>query len=1008
MSDEPSVSCPRCGGKGSVSAERIQELLSLGHPVTGWKPGNCDYCGGAKHVPSIVAELVPLHDNNATPSRAPFASQAEFLKVLDRLEHATYSAYRDDAWASAACLLLATDFDRGDLPAALWRRAQPFLFGNSLGRLLAAEVALGLFSVPEAIEKAFMRELPRAADMPIRSLDERAPLWLLNHADLWLGPQQGREVIPLFERHLSILENAVARIAISTHLLRTVAQTCGTYVLLNGDAWYSVLASLPCSVRAEGSLCHPRIFVIESLCDQVLPTLPRGSVGAVVARLVQASEKDSCFDFAAQISKALLRVVASFHDDALVEEVFKLLLNRVRADGSEQFTHHAGLLAQSLASAGAASESRFLAIIDGIAGTGREDCWSESQEHLWVALGTAGDQPWSWSLFQYAVSQICSSPRESVRYWGIRYLSEGLAVASPPWAGRALEALMQASESFNTSQSSRAELYREQSKLLFQLWKEPLFHSLYEKLLSASAKLSSQTDQAFCWLGSLNFPLRKDAQPAYQSVVVSLLDTALATIRTLPASAQVAAALHLPLVFGWQMSNDACELLFPTFVEFVDALPSGDATRTKVWARAVEYVCSQDRAFDLKGISNVARRLGDWEAGANKYKAIADCLAACCLESRHRRRSELDTSENVLAVVTALVAAEGMAEYSSVDEEGTGITGGTLTAAFARVFSEYKSPLPGIKVTEYERMFAAARRLSTSVFTRKDSEGRTKNRYVPRYLAQSALLRRLGPIGDDSWRLAFIDDVLTDLRAQGTNDHARQLVHAILEALGSVEPGEWQKQALEKVLTFLAREREVDGSLLRRAVVTQLVRTGDLPKATRVAREMTSPTLRSEALAEVAVAMAASLPREAIALMQEIVAPEMRTQVAVKLSASLPLHAELGWILLETAASDPVRLQEIVAQLLTRDSTVDIHDLIAILGWSPPGAKDVAGVAAVLDELVAAECITGKKRDRILDGLSPDEQAKIEASARAAVVAQLVRLGLVTADEAADFEPRRQ
>lgn len=1019
MSNEPSVACPRCAGGKNLTADRIQELVRLGHPVQHWNPGKCEYCGGVGAVPAIVAELVPLHDNNATPSRSPFGNRQEFLGVLDRLEQSPFSAYRDDAWASAACLLIAADFERGDLPAEVWRRGQPFLFENSLGRVLAAEIAMGLFSVPEAVETAFRPGLSRAAGMPERALDASVPLWLLRHAGMWLQPDRGHDVATLFTRHLADVEHAGERSVILANLLVTLARTCAEKIILDDDLWQTLLASQPKRVEVDGMSLSPLLFVIQSLCDDVLPKMPRESIYVVLATLVRASENNNDYWwFSTYVSEAILKCATRHLDDAGVDEIFRLLVESSRRFNNDYLPNIAGLLAKSLAISGTASESRLRTLVDIAAATNDDECWHKSGGELTFALGTLGDEPWSWTLFQDVVNKIRNSRTNRALYWGVCTCGEGLAQTSPAWKTQALFLLLDIAESSLEDARDRAEVLHALAGAVFQQWQDAAFADLYARLLTSSAEQSADTREAFECVAKLNFPLRRrdspfegwreEAQPAYRTVITSLFDAALGTVQSLPVAAQVAASDYLAAVFGRGLSDDVCELLFPSFLAFLDAVPVGDASRTKALSDVVIGLCHQDRPFDLAGISAMAPRLGDAESGPNKCSAIRRLTDACDLEMRYDMRGVLDIPEGVRAIATAIAAVSGLCDYRGVDGEGKNVSGASLAARFSRVFDDYKASLPHLDVLEYEALFAGARRLPGSVFQEKDANGRVKRRYVPRYVAQAALLRRLGPIGDDGWRLGFIQRVLDDLKEKGKPEHSRQLVHAILEALGSVDVGEWHKEALEKVLAFLAWEREADDSVMRRGIVTQLIRVGDLTQAARVAREVSSPTLRGEALAEVARGMAASLPDDAIALMQEIVSPEMRTQLAVELSASLPTDAERAWILLETSASDPGRLQEIAVQLLSRDSNADYSGLLGILGWTPDARSEADGVAAVLEKLVTAECITGKKRDRILGKMTSSERAAVERDIRGAAVAALVRLGLVAAEEAADFEPHRQ
>lgn len=1003
MASAEFVACPRCAGGKEVTAERIAELMRLGHPVQDLKPGKCGYCGGVGHVPSVVAELVPLHDWNATPSRPPFASREEVLAVFDRLEQSPYSACRDDAWASAACLLLAADFDRGDLPAELWRRARPFLFGNSLGRMLAAEIAMELLSVGEAVEMAFSLDHPRAAD--VGPLTPHAPCFLMvNHA-LWMDNARGKVAAEDYAVRLEGIMDAIVRGDTLVALLKALASHCQEGGWAAAGAWSTQVAALPPTLGHRRTRQWPRAHAVVRICREVLPLLPddlaRSGYDTLVDSVVANPQNANSF---AKTQLALLFYATTCLAPQDVDTLFNRLCDAIKlVPDRNEWAPCLGGLAADLSHAGVATESRLTVLVQAVTDVGLDDVWLGAGDGLSMAVVQRAEEPWAFAFYETLLHSAAGVRVRDNQAMGIGAIGGGLRHAAAAVAEPLFEATLRLSADLFSDGSERQWALEPTAQSLFAHWRQPYFLTLFRELIAKSLSATTRPEEALSWVNWLSDSAKRSDGNDYRDIFPLLFHETIEAIRLLPVEAQVTLADAVAMGLSGLVGHDAYAEQFVVLMQFIDSMPVGESVRTTALCNLLHTVCGNDSAFDAVAIAEIGRRLSACPSGPKKLEGVLSLAEQMDVVERHAARSLLDVPAVTLAAFSTLVAAGGLCRYSYGTTSGIDVV-----SRLTWLVEALAAPLPAIDRGAYENLFSELTGLVDSIAEYRDMNQQVAFRGSPRYSGQAALLRRIGPIGDDAWRLGFIQRVLDDLRTEGKPEHSRQFVHAILEALGSVEVGEWQKESLEKVLAFLAWERESDDSVLRRGIVAQLVRVGDLPQAARVAREVANSSLRSEALAEVARAMAASLPADALTLMQEVVSPELRAQVAVDLSATLPLDAERAWVLLETGAGAPARLQAIAVELLARDPGADVHGLLGILGWTPPAAANGDTVAAVLDELVEAECITGKKRDRMLGTMTSDQRVAVGNDAVAAVVAALVRLGLVAAEEAADFEPRRR
>lgn len=1004
MTDAEVIDCPRCAGGKEVTADRIRELMRSGHPVQDWKPGQCEYCGGVGRVPAIVAELVPLHDITAMPDRPAFADVDECLRVIGRLERAPFSACRDDAWASAACLLAKAEWDRGDLPAELLSKARPFLFGNSLGRVLAAEIAMEFLTVGAAVELAFSPDHPRAAD--VGPLGQNAPAYLMVHHELWMDAARGREAADACAKRIAGIADPTLRGDTLVVLLKALAAHCGEALADQARPWAHHVAELPVTDGMRSGRRWPRSRTISRICDEVLTSLPESVARHWHESLMEAVFHDCERAHALEkTSQAFLYYAVKHWGPDDVDVVFSRLCAAIqRLPDRNEWAGAIGDLAEQLSRSGAASEERLNTLIGFVNGIGLDDAWIGAGRGFSRAVTLCEDVAWAPEFFRRLLGSAAAVRTRDNQSAGISELGGGLQDTRPAWAAQAFESLVDGIERLFTDGNHRANALDGVGQSLLAHWREPYFHPLFGRLLDVSANAPVRPADAFrysSWVVGLSDPIQRGAEPDYCAVFPTLFAETIEAIRLLPVEAQVTTVDAVASGLSSLAGLDAYADQFQVLLRFLDGFPVGEALRTTALSDVASTVCNNDKPFDAQAISEIGRRLLQCPAGPKKLEGVSCLVDSMDVVERSSMRASLDVPDVSLTAFSCL----GQADELSGHSRGR-TSGGEVVARLAWLVETLSAPLPGIESEDYEALFAALGGLGETTVEHRDMNQQVLYRGVPRQTVRAALLRRIGPVGDDAWRLGFIRRVLDGLRAEGKPEQSRHLVHAILHALGTVEIGAWHKEALELVLAFLTEERQADDSVLRRGVVAHLVRVGDVTRAARVAREVSSPALRSEALAEVARAMATALPDDAVALLQEIVSPEIRTRLAVELSASLSPDAERAWVLLETAASDPSRLQEIAVRLLARDPAADAHDLLASLGWTPAAAPEAGAATAVLAEMVAAECITAKKRDRILDRMTPAERAAIEADVRVAAVAALVRLGLVAAEEAADFAPR--
>ena len=192
-------------------------------------------------APTVVAELVAPDDFNKLCRRDPFFNREEFLEILQRLENTEEYPCRDDAWAATAELLAQSAFDLADLPALLWKKALPLLNGNSLGRMLAMQVRLGLFTTQQAVKLAFRKDHPRAAGM--NSLDSRAPEYFASFHQYWLRFEEAEALSEMLPAIIKSFPDKNKQPKILGKFLVALAEVAPAVVANHSGIWLPMISS---------------------------------------------------------------------------------------------------------------------------------------------------------------------------------------------------------------------------------------------------------------------------------------------------------------------------------------------------------------------------------------------------------------------------------------------------------------------------------------------------------------------------------------------------------------------------------------------------------------------------------------------------------------------------------------------------------------------------------------------------------------------------------------------
>lgn len=265
------VDCPRCGGHGIVTLSRIRDLKTAGYHVGDLGVQYpCVYCGGAGRAPRIVAELVAPNSFDHLARTVRFSSRKDCEEVIRRLDGLPKFYCRDDAWAATGELLAQSTFDPADLPRLLWDKAVPLLAGNSLGRMLAVEVRLGLFSWREALDQAFSLDHPRARNMG--PLDGRGPETFAAFHAFWLRAEDAEALSAILPEKISNFPIAFKQPRILAMFLKLLAEVAPDVVARHGETWLRLIAD------------YHGDFICD-IWDSVLPRLPADRVRSWMAAL---------------------------------------------------------------------------------------------------------------------------------------------------------------------------------------------------------------------------------------------------------------------------------------------------------------------------------------------------------------------------------------------------------------------------------------------------------------------------------------------------------------------------------------------------------------------------------------------------------------------------------------------------------------------------------------------------------------------------------------------------
>lgn len=233
--------CPQCGGPGWLTLPRIRQLKEQGHKVDQLCVGHCIYCTGSGRAPTVVAELVAPDDFNNLCRREPFSSREECLEIIHRLEDTGYYNCLDDAWAATAELLAQSAFDPADLPALLWEKALPLLHGNSLGRMLAIQVRLSLFTPQQAVVLAFRKDHPRATGIsPLNSL---APKYFAFFHKYWLRSVDAETLSEILPEIIQNFPDKNKQPMILGKFLVALAEVAPEAVARRSDTWLPIISS---------------------------------------------------------------------------------------------------------------------------------------------------------------------------------------------------------------------------------------------------------------------------------------------------------------------------------------------------------------------------------------------------------------------------------------------------------------------------------------------------------------------------------------------------------------------------------------------------------------------------------------------------------------------------------------------------------------------------------------------------------------------------------------------
>ncbi|MEI8371827.1 MAG: hypothetical protein WCJ35_03225 [Planctomycetota bacterium] len=1021
MATLPSVSCPCCAGAGEVTAERIAQLVEQGYPVQEAVPTNpCEFCVGQRAVPAVIAELVSFIDFELMPDRPTFASKEEFLEVVEALAQVPDLPCRDQAWATAACLLAQSTFDRGELPQQLWAQSLPFLLAPSFGRLLAAEVGMGIFTPEDAMEAALSYDHPHAADT--ESCDPSAPWYFTRGAEFWFHPECGDKLSALLAKMTAAIRNDTVRANVLADSFRLLTSAYPDPLESQHDVWRDLLAALPTHDMPDGSRSL-RAQVAEVVFTEVLPNLPEATATRWCESIMRigAEGASSGHELSLYAVMAIAYVIDSSPNytlaalDRILAQHLELLgqLNLSNDELQREYGGLYGGIHGMLSHANAYTLDTFSAILAFLTNL-QEECPITIFSNLATALVDGHGADWAKDGFRMLLHFIDSRDNPKDRGRAIGSIAEGMNGFRPPWRREALDSLLHKCEDIPAGEA-RNEALAGICGDLAEARQDPWFFEFVDRVFTLGL-IPGSLPTAFTgsddWIVALGHPL-KDPSACYDDNFLAISARLIKTAHQLPAKdrGQVAPLLTKALLNSSSASTVSRGLV--DVWSLVETLPPDDSLRTDALAQITHLA-----NCNVPLVMEVLQRLREAPLGPNKLLALENaCGCIHLLEHSDTDRAALDAPQAVLAAMQMMAQLGSMIPY--VTELNIMLVAHTqffrskqetrmerLLARLACLLDQYTASLPPMKGDELDALGQSLFALPHVELVHENSHGSVLFRGDLSDTCFLAIVRRFTAVEDTEWRNGSLDWILAMLRQRGEPRARREVAHAILNALGRVELSEWHKEAQQKLATYAMNEDGLDLSVLKRGMVSQFVLLGEFESAEKLARQTANVQLRSEALADIARALAQDIPAQALAIFQEVVSPETRGKLSVELAPSMSGNAQWLWMLLESAAEDPDRLQEIVCSLLPRCEGPEVHELLAKLGWDTAVQGSTLEISsdpllAVLEDLVVAECITAKKRDRILEKLGETGKSQVAGRVCQTVLDFLVESGQIEPEDAA-------
>ena len=758
------------------------------------------------------------------------------------------------------------------------------------------------------------------------------------------------------------------------------------------DLCFRFLADVP---LRRGNDEYPRRAATLSLVRQFLPGLQAEDADRWVERLLGATA--GCQDwheFSAGDFALLCYAMGEFSTER-IQQLLEQLLARIRELPERQAWPTALGFLTGYGGSLRIGPEHFHALREAVTSTGLDNAWtlpdceaglSSNAAGLAATIAQHAQAEWSWDAFRSLVQSLEAARIPANRAMGIREAAKGLRYRFDPWSHRALEFLIDRCQALLDGEQLGVAL-QGISLAVLQRWPSSQFDHLLDRLLAATSLGAEAAEQSLRpWLTQA----KEDAAPP--PVMLRVLDRVIAFLQQqpFPIPAVLAPAL-VGFVSGFA-DRDEAKAGLDKILRMLDGVPLADDSRAHVLKAMLENVQwdfnfgseRHRRYLQLEALL----RLRNLEFGPSKLEALDNF-----------RWNQVNSPEYLQVVFEALVQLAGHPECQ--------VAGSSVQAAIAALAAELekiRAPFAGLDRERFEVYFDAARRLPDARETGQDG----RPALPPCISCQAAVLRRFAAVGDPAWREALVGRVLEHARECQDPEHRRQLAIALLEGLETAALDPWQKSVLQKLATFTAGEEKIELSPLRKGIADRLSALGELADASRLARQVSDPQLRSEALANVSLALAPRAPGKAIGVFEEVMSAAERNRLAVELAGipGMTADSKRVWKLLRAAADDPEVLQRTAGNLLAQSSSEEVHEFLRCLGWS--GAATGQGVLeAVLDELVSVDLVTAKKRDRILARLKAENGGALESLFRKAVLDYLVEEDHITAEDRAELLGKR-